>query len=151
MMNRNAQPVLLVEDNPDDQALALRALRRSDIRAPVIIANDGEEALDYMFGTGAYAGRDYRQRPALVLLDLKLPKVDGLDVLRRLREDQRTRSQPIVVLTTSNEESDLRNSYQLHVNSYVRKPVSSEQYDDVMREIGEYWLTLNLPPPAPVL
>jgi len=150
-MNRNAQPVLLVEDNPDDQALALRALRRSDIRAPVIIANDGEEALDYMFGTGAYAGRDYRERPALVLLDLKLPKVGGLDVLRRLREDQRTRSQPIVVLTTSNEESDLRNSYQLHVNSYVRKPVSSEQYDDVMREIGEYWLTLNLPPPAPVL
>jgi two-component system response regulator len=150
-MNRNAQPVLLVEDNPDDQALALRALRRSDIRAPVIIANDGEEALDYMFGTGAYAGRDYRQRPALVLLDLKLPKVGGLDVLRRLREDQRTRSQPIVVLTTSNEESDLRNSYQLHVNSYVRKPVSSEQYDDVMREIGEYWLTLNLPPPPPLV
>ena len=150
-MNRNAQPVLLVEDNPDDQALALRALKRSDIRAPVIIANDGEEALDYMFGTGAYAGRDCRQRPALVLLDLKLPKVGGLDVLRRLREDQRTRSQPVVVLTTSNEESDLRNSYQLHVNSYVRKPVSSEQYDNVMREIGEYWLTLNLPPPAPVL
>lgn len=148
-MNRNAQPVLLVEDNLDDQALALRALRRSEIRAPVVIANDGEEALDYMFGTGAYAGRDFRERPALVLLDLKLPKVDGLDVLRRLREDHRTRTQPIVVLTTSNEESDLRNSYQLHVNSYVRKPVSSEQYDDVMREIGEYWLTLNLPPPPP--
>lgn len=148
-MNRNAQPVLLVEDNLDDQALALRALRRSEIRAPVVIANDGEEALDYMFGTGAYAGRDFRERPALVLLDLKLPKVDGLDVLRRLREDHRTRTQPIVVLTTSNEESDLRNSYQLHANSYVRKPVSSEQYDDVMREIGEYWLTLNLPPPPP--
>lgn len=149
-MNRIAPSVLLVEDNLDDQALALRALRRSDIRAPVIVANDGEEALDYMFGTGAYAGRDFRERPALVLLDLKLPKVDGLDVLRRLREDQRTRTQPIVVLTTSNEESDLRNSYQLHVNSYLRKPVSSEQYDDVMREIGEYWLTLNLPPPPPV-
>lgn len=149
-MNMDARPVLLVEDNPDDQALALRALKRSDIRAPVIIANDGEEALDYMFGTGIYAGRDFRERPALVLLDLKLPKVDGLDVLRRLRSDHRTRTQPIVVLTTSNEESDLRSSYQLHVNSYVRKPVSSEQYDEVMREIGEYWLTINLPPPPPV-
>lgn len=149
-MNMDVRPVLLVEDNPDDQALALRALKRSDIRAPVIIANDGEEALDYMFGTGIYAGRDFRERPALVLLDLKLPKVDGLDVLRRLRDDHRTRTQPIVVLTTSNEESDLRSSYQLHVNSYVRKPVSSEQYDEVMREIGEYWLTINLPPPPPV-
>lgn len=146
----SAQPILLVEDNPDDQALALRALKRSDIRAPVVIVPDGEQALDYMFGTGAYAGRDFRARPALVLLDLKLPKVDGLDVLRRLREDQRTRTQPIVVLTTSNEESDLRSSYHWHVNSYVRKPISSEQYDEVMREIGEYWLTLNLPPPPPV-
>jgi two-component system, response regulator len=149
-MNNDARPVLLVEDNPDDQILALRALRRSAIRAPVVVASDGEEALDYMFGTGLYAGRDCRDRPALVLLDLKLPKVDGLDVLRRLRDDQRTRTQPIVVLTTSNEDSDLRRSYQLHVNSYVRKPVSSEQYDEVMREIGEYWLTINLPPPAPV-
>jgi CheY-like chemotaxis protein len=149
-MNGNAAPILLVEDNPDDQALALRALKRNDVRASVVIVNDGEQALDYMFGTGAYAGRDFHQRPALVLLDLKLPKVDGLDVLRRLREDQRTRTQPIVVLTTSNEESDLRNSYHWHVNSYVRKPVSSEQYDEVMREIGEYWLTLNLPPPPPV-
>ena len=150
-MNNDTRPVLLVEDNPDDQVLALRALRRSAIRAPVVVASDGEEALDYMFGTGLYAGRDCRDRPALVLLDLKLPKVDGLDVLRRLRDDLRTRTQPIVVLTTSNEESDLRRSYQLHVNSYVRKPVSSEQYDEVMREIGEYWLTINLPPPAPVL
>ncbi len=149
-MSKDLRPVLLVEDNPDDQVLAVRALKRSAIRAQVIIASDGEEALDYMFGTGIYAGRDFRERPALVLLDLKLPKVDGLDVLRRLRDDQRTRTQPIVVLTTSNEESDLRSSYQMHVNSYVRKPVSSEQYDEVMREIGEYWLTINLPPPAPV-
>lgn len=149
-MSKDLRPVLLVEDNPDDQVLAVRALKRSAIRVPVIIASDGEEALDYMFGTGIYAGRDFRERPALVLLDLKLPKVDGLDVLRRLRDDQRTRTQPIVVLTTSNEESDLRSSYQMHVNSYVRKPVSSEQYDEVMREIGEYWLTINLPPPAPV-
>jgi CheY-like chemotaxis protein len=139
--------ILLVEDNPDDEALAIRALKRHHIGNEVVVAHDGVEALDYLFGTGIYAGRDISSKPTVVLLDLKLPRVDGLEVLRRLREDERTRLMPVVVLTTSNEEQDLLDSYSLGCNSYIRKPVDFLQFSEAIRQLGMYWLLMNEPPP----
>lgn len=142
-MSMNSKVIFLVEDNPRDEELTLMALERNQIANDVVIARDGVEALDYLFGTGAYAGRDVNDLPQVVLLDLKLPKVDGLEVLERLRADQRTRRLPVVVLTSSNEESDLLRSYDLHTNSYIRKPVDFNQFTDVVRQLGLYWLVLN--------
>ncbi len=140
--------ILLVEDNPDDEALTLRALQKNNILNQVVVARDGVEALDYLFGTGAYAGRDTRDQPQIVLLDLKLPRVDGLEVLRRMRADPRTATQPVAILTTSNEDRDILSSYQLGANSYIRKPVDFEQFIEAVRQLGMYWLVLNVPPPS---
>ncbi|MDP1680611.1 MAG: response regulator [Burkholderiales bacterium] len=140
--------ILLVEDNPDDETLTLRALRKNQILNEIIVARDGAEALDYLFGTGAHAGRDTTIQPQLILLDLKLPKVDGLEVLKRIRADSRTALQPVTVLTTSNEERDIVTSYQLGVNSYIRKPVDFESFIEAVRQLGLYWLVLNTPPPT---
>jgi len=142
------QVILLVEDNPDDEALTLRALRKNNIRNEIVVARDGVEALDYLFGTGAHAGRDTAQQPQVVLLDLKLPKLDGLEVLKRMRADRRTALQPVAVLTTSNEERDIISSYQLGVNSYIRKPVDFNQFSETVRQLGLYWLVINVPPPS---
>lgn len=140
--------ILLVEDNPDDAALTLRAFRKKNILNEIVVVRDGAEALDYLFGTGAFASRDPGQQPALVLLDLKLPKIDGLEVLRRLREDQRTRLLRVVILTSSNEEADIVNGYSLGANSYIRKPVDFEKFLEVAGHLGLYWLLMNEPPPA---
>lgn len=139
--------ILLVEDNPDDEALTLRALRQHKIKTEVVVAHDGVQALDYLFGTGEYAGRDMDERPEVILLDLKLPKVDGLEVLRRLRADPRTRLLPVVILTSSNEERDLIDGYSLGANSYVRKPVDFIQFTEAVRQLGLYWLVINEGPP----
>ena len=138
--------ILVVEDNPDDVELTLRAFEKSKVANEVIVARDGEEALDYLFATGAHAGRDSSLVPEVVLLDLKLPKVGGLEVLRRLRADERTRRLPVVVLTSSNEERDIVQSYELGANSFVRKPVDFAQFVDAARQLGLYWLVLNEPP-----
>lgn len=147
-MMQPAKSVLLVEDNPDDEALTLRALKKHNITDDVIVARDGAEALDYLFGTGSYAGRDPTRRPQVVLLDLQLPKIDGLEVLRRLRADPRTETQPVVILTTSNEHGDLRSGYELRANSYIRKPVDFNEFTVAIKEIAHYWLNLNEPPAA---
>ncbi len=139
--------ILLVEDNRDDEALTLRALKKNNIKNEVVVAHDGVEALDYLFGTGAYAGRDLTDMPHVILLDLKLPRVDGLEVLRRLRADERTRLLPVVILTSSNEDQDRINGYGLGANSYVRKPVDFAQFIEAVRQLGLYWLILNEPPP----
>ena len=139
--------LLLVEDNPDDEALAIRALKRNHISNEIVVAHDGVEALDYLFGTGIYAGRDLYVKPAVILLDLKLPCVDGLEVLRRLREDESNRLLPVVILTTSSEEQDLLDSYSLGCNSYIRKPVDFLQFSEAVRQLGMYWLLMNQPPP----
>lgn len=144
----NDKIILLIEDNPDDADLTLRALKQNHILNQVVLARDGAEALDYLFGAGAYAGRDTCQMPQLVLLDLKLPKVDGLEVLRRLRADERTRFLPVVVLTSSKEERDLIAAYQNHANSYVHKPVDFVQFAEAVRVLGLYWLVLNELPPG---
>ena len=140
--------ILLVEDNSDDEALTLRALKKNNIKNEVVIARDGAEALEYLFGTGKYAGRNTSLTPQVVLLDLKLPKVEGLEVLRRVRADQRTKLLPVVILTSSNEEQDRIDGYGLGANSYVRKPVDFSQFMDAARQLGLYWLILNEAPPV---
>ena len=139
--------ILLIEDNPDDEELALLAFKKSNLANQVVIARDGEEALDYLFGTGAHAGRDVRSLPQVALLDLKLPKIDGLEVLQRLRADPRTKRLPVVVLTSSKEEQDLMESYDLGANSYVRKPVDFSQFVESVKQLQLYWLVLNEAPP----
>lgn len=138
--------ILLVEDNPRDEKLALRALHRSHLDHAVVVARDGVEALDYLFGTGAYAGRDVGDLPQVVLLDLKLPRLDGLEVLRRVRADERTRYLPVVVLTSSDEQRDLVDSYRLGSNSYVRKPLDFDRFADAIHTLCLYWLGLNRTP-----
>lgn len=139
------RPILLVEDNPDDEALTLRAFKKNKIANEVVVARDGVEALDYLFGTGVHAGRDTANAPAVVLLDLKLPRIDGLEVLRRLRADDRTRLLPVVVLTTSKEQQDIHEAYSLGANSYIRKPVDFEKFIHAVGQLALYWLVLNEP------
>jgi two-component system response regulator len=140
--------ILLVEDNPDDEALTLRALTKNNIKNEVVVAHDGAEALDYLFGEGAYSGRDVRVVPQVILLDLKLPKVDGFEVLRKLRADERTKRLPVVILTSSNEEQDRISGYDLGANSYVRKPVEFSSFIEAVRQLGLYWLILNQTAPV---
>ena len=138
--------ILLVEDNPDDEFLTRRALKKNNIGNEVVVAHDGAEALDYLFGTGVYEGRDLSAMPQVVLLDLKLPKVDGLEVLRRLRGDERTSLLPVVILTSSKEQQDLVDGYGYGANSYIRKPVDFGQFVEAVRQLGLYWLVLNETP-----
>lgn len=138
-----SEVILLVEDNPDDEELTVRALKKNNIVNEIIVARDGVEALDYLFGQGQYASRDLKLMPQVILLDLKLPKLDGLGVLRRLRSDERTKLLPVVILTSSNEEKDRVSSYDLGANSYVRKPVDFNQFSEAARQLGLYWLVLN--------
>lgn len=147
-MKSGAKPILLVEDNPDDQLLTMRALRKHQVDNDVVVVRDGVEALDYLFATGAFAARDPAASPALVLLDLNLPRMGGHEVLRRLRADPRTALQIVVVLTTSTEERDVQTSYQLGANSYVRKPVDYQHFSQLVGELNQYWLQRNVPPPG---
>lgn len=142
-------PILLVEDNSDDEALTIRALKKNNIQNEVVVARDGVDALDYLFGTGAHAKRDLARMPQLILLDLKLPKIDGLQVLQRLRADPRTRLLPVVILTSSREQQDLIEGYSLGANSYVRKPVDFVRFIEAVRQLGLYWLILNEAAPVP--
>jgi two-component system response regulator len=139
--------LLLVEDNPDDEALTLRALRKHRVANEIVVARDGIEAWEYLMAEGAYAGRNTMVMPQVILLDLKLPRLDGLGFLRRLRSEIRTKRIPVVILTSSNEEQDRINGYELGANSYVRKPVDFEQFVQAASQLGLYWLVLNIPPP----
>ena len=144
----DSKVIFLVEDNPDDEALTLRALKKNNIGNQVVVARDGAEALDFLFGRGSHVGRDLNLMPQVMLLDLKLPKIDGLEVLRQLRENERTKYLPVVILTSSNEEQDLLKGYGLGANSYVRKPVDFNQFTEAVRQLGLYWLVLNEQAPA---
>ena len=139
--------ILLVEDNPSDVKLTKRALEQNQITNELIVAEDGGEALDYLFATGQYAGRDVHDLPAVVLLDLKLPKIEGLEVLQRIRANEFTRLVPVVILTSSDQEQDMIASYKLGANSYIRKPVDFHRFTEAVRTLGLYWLLLNEPPP----
>jgi two-component system, response regulator len=140
--------ILLVEDNPDDVELTLRAFRKNNILNRVIIAKDGVEALDFLFGTGVHAGRNMKDLPIVTLLDLKLPKIDGMEVLKRIRQDERTKLLPVVILTSSSEEKDVINGYNsMGANSYIRKPVEFSQFVEAIKQLGLYWLIWNEPPP----
>jgi two-component system, response regulator len=143
--------ILLVEDNPDDEELTLLSLRKNNLAHEIVVVRDGVEAIEYLFGTGQYAGRDITQSPTVILLDLKLPKLDGLGVLKRLRADERTRNLPVVVLTSSSQDADVLASYNLGANSYVRKPVEFGAFVDAVSSLGLYWVLLNRPPPVQVL
>lgn len=145
-MIENPIEILLVEDNPNDVELALHALKKNNLANRIHVVRDGAEALEFLFASGAYAGRDVNHTPKVILLDLKLPKVDGMEVLQRIKSDQRTRSIPVVVLTSSREERDIVESYRLGVNSYITKPVDFEQFTEAVRQLGLYWLLLNQPP-----
>ncbi len=140
--------ILLIEDNPDDEALTLRALRKNNVANEVAVVRDGAEALDYLLCRGQYAERDIQAQPAVTLLDLKLPKVDGLEVLRQVRANSATQLLPVVILTSSKEEQDIVTGYRLGANSYIRKPVDFEQFVDAVRNLGLYWLVLNESPPT---
>lgn len=142
-MSEKKKVILLIEDNPDDELLTLRAMRKNNIANEIIVARDGAEALDYIFCTGNYASRNIAESPQVILLDLNLPKVGGLDVLNRIRSDARTALYPVVVLTSSKEEKDLVESYRLGANSYIRKPVDFNQFSEAIRQLGLYWLVLN--------
>jgi two-component system response regulator len=145
----NSRSILLVEDNPDDVELTVMALTEAKITNPVVVAKDGPEALDYLFGTGKHAGREATDQPVVVLLDIKLPLLSGIDVLKRMRQDERTRRTPVVMLTSSNEQNDIAKTYDLGANSYVRKPVEFEGFVTAARQLGLYWTVLNeRPEPA---
>ena len=140
----NKKYILLVEDNPDDQTLTVRALKKANILNEIVVANNGEEALDYLFGTGVYADRDLSIMPEVILLDLRMPKIDGLEVLKRIRANERTKFLPVVILTSSLEERDLVESYKLGANSYIQKPVDFVEFAESVRTLGVYWLALNV-------
>jgi CheY-like chemotaxis protein len=142
-----SKTILLVEDNPSDVKLTKRALEQNQITNELVVAEDGREALDYLFGAGRYAGRDAHDIPAVVLLDLKLPRVEGLEVLKEIRANEFTKLLPVVILTSSSQEEDLVSSYKLGANSYIRKPVDFRQFTEAVRNLGMYWLLLNEPPP----
>lgn len=146
MVTANEIEILLVEDNPDDVELTLRALRKHNLANNVQVVRDGAEALEFIFGAGAYAGRDINHKPRVIFLDLKLPKVDGLEVLRKVKSDERTKIIPVVVLTSSHEERDVVESYKLGINSYITKPVDFDKFVLTVKELGFYWLLLNKPP-----
>ena len=147
MAIKQSQAILLVEDNPNDAELTLLALQKNNVTNRVDVARDGAEALEYLFATGVYANRDPRDLPQLVLLDLRLPKLDGMEVLERIRANPRTRRLPVVILTSSNEETDLARCYDHGANSYIRKPVDFEHFIEAVKQLGMYWLVLNEPPP----